>query len=196
MRAGTFVGLLLIAVAAQPVLPGGEGKEAGSRRPGWVEFEANVQRYLEVRKTAVKPAGDLKRKADPASVIAHEQELAEAIRKARPDAKAGDVLTPAAQKYFQGLTSKQVRAPGGVAVKDTIKQGNPATEKEGADVELKVNGTYPKAAPKSTMPPSLLARFPKLPKELEYRFIGRTLVLLDVPANLIIDYAPQVGPPQ
>lgn len=191
-----FVGLLLIAVPAQSMLPGGEGKKPGSTRPGWAEFEANVQRYMEVRKAAVKPVGELKRKADPARALAHEQELAEAIRSARPEAKVGEILTPAARKYFQGLTSEQVRAPGGVAVKDTMKQGNPATDDEGADVALKVNGTYPKAAPKSTMPPSLLARFPKLPKELEYRFIGRTLVLLDVPANLIIDYAPQVGPAQ
>ena len=196
MLAERFVGLMLIAAMGPAVLCAGEGKEAGSTRPGWAEFEANVQRYMEVRKTAVKPVGELKRKADPGSVIAHEQALAAAIRKARPDAKVGDILTPGARKYFQGLTSKQVRAPGGAAVKDTIKQGNPATENEGADVALKVNGTYPKAAPKSTMPPSLLARYPKLPKELEYRFIGRTLVLLDVAANLIVDYAPQVGPAQ
>ena len=41
---------------------------------------------------------------------------------------------------------------------------------------------------------SLLARFPKLPEELEYRFVGRTLILLDITANLIVDYAPQIGP--
>jgi hypothetical protein len=39
-----------------------------------------------------------------------------------------------------------------------------------------------------------LGRFPKLPEELEYRFIGRTLILLDTTANIIVDYAPQVGP--
>jgi hypothetical protein len=79
-------------------------------------------------------------------------------------------------------------------VKETLRQGNPTADKEGADVRLQINGTYPKSAPKSTMPPSLLARFPQLPEELEYRFIGRTLVLLDTAANIIVDYAIQVGP--
>ena len=30
---------------------------------------------------------------------------------------------------------------------------------------------------------------------LEYRFVGRTLVLRDREANLIVDYAPEVAPP-
>jgi hypothetical protein len=35
--------------------------------------------------------------------------------------------------------------------------------------------------------PALLAVLPALPEELEYRFIGRDLVLVDVHADLIVD---------
>jgi hypothetical protein len=39
----------------------------------------------------------------------------------------------------------------------------------------------------STMPPSLLLNLPKLPEGLEYRFVGRNLILYDSKANLIVD---------
>ena len=161
---------------------------------GSSEFEANVRRYLELRKAATKSVPELKKKDDPASVVAREQGLAAAIRKARPAARPGDIITEATRKYFQSLTVSRMHAQGGAAVKDTLKQGNPAADPEGADVKLQINGIYPKSAPRSTMPASLLTRLPKLPEELEYRFIGRTLVLLDTGANLIVDYATQVGP--
>ena len=44
------------------------------------------------------------------------------------------------------------------------------------------------------MPPSLLLRLPKLPKELEYRFVGRTLVLVDRGGNVILDYIKEAVP--
>jgi hypothetical protein len=37
------------------------------------------------------------------------------------------------------------------------------------------------------MPPSVLLRLPKLPKGLEYRFVGKHLILYDMKANLIVD---------
>ncbi len=46
----------------------------------------------------------------------------------------------------------------------------------------------------ATMPPSLLAALPELPKELEYRIVGNYLVLRDVDAALILDYIPAAVP--
>ena len=31
---------------------------------------------------------------------------------------------------------------------------------------------------------------PKLPEDLEYRFVSRTMILLDTHANLIVDFVP------
>ena len=53
---------------------------------------------------------------------------------------------------------------------------------------------FPAAAQMATMPPSLLAALPQLPKELEYRIIGNYLVLRDVDAALILDYIPAAVP--
>jgi hypothetical protein len=46
------------------------------------------------------------------------------------------------------------------------------------------------------MPPSLLLNLPELPKELEYRFVGRELVLRDSAANLIVDVLPDIRTPE
>jgi hypothetical protein len=44
------------------------------------------------------------------------------------------------------------------------------------------------------MPPQMLAPLPDLPKGLEYRFLGRRLILLDDAADIILDYSDNVIP--
>ena len=44
------------------------------------------------------------------------------------------------------------------------------------------------------MPPDLLEVLPALPVELEYRFVGEALILLDTVAHIVVDYIPDVLP--
>ena len=53
---------------------------------------------------------------------------------------------------------------------------------------FKVNGPYPDKEPVATMTPNVLQALPALPKDIEYRFIRKNLILRDSRANLIIDY--------
>ena len=39
----------------------------------------------------------------------------------------------------------------------------------------------------SWMCPAMLRRLPELPPELEYRFVGRDLVLIDIPGSVVVD---------
>ena len=55
---------------------------------------------------------------------------------------------------------------------------------------LVVNAIYPDGPPLSTVPPTLLLRLPTLPATLDYRFVGKALVLRDVRANIIVDFIP------
>ena len=55
-------------------------------------------------------------------------------------------------------------------------------------MKFKVNGPYPDEEPLSTVPPNVLASLPELPEDIEYRFVGKHLILRDARANLIIDY--------
>ncbi len=44
------------------------------------------------------------------------------------------------------------------------------------------------------MPPLLLSKLPQLPDNLQYRFFGRHLVILDGDTQIIIDYVANVLP--
>ena len=53
---------------------------------------------------------------------------------------------------------------------------------------MSVNGRYPDTVPVSTVPPQVLQTLPRLSEDMEYRFIGNRIVLLDVHAHLIADF--------
>ena len=47
----------------------------------------------------------------------------------------------------------------------------------------------------TTVPASVLLVLPSVPEALDYRFVGRDLILRDVEANLILDYILDATPP-
>ena len=57
-----------------------------------------------------------------------------------------------------------------------------------------VNGRYPDTVPLTTIPPPVLQTLPKLTEDLEYRFIGDSLILLDAHAHVIADFIEDVLP--
>ncbi len=61
-------------------------------------------------------------------------------------------------------------------------------------VSVSVNGRYPDAVPISTVPPDVLQTLPKLTEDMEYRFIGDSLIILDAHAHIIADYIPNAIP--
>ena len=63
-----------------------------------------------------------------------------------------------------------------------------------AGFRSRINQEYPQTSAMQSTPPTLLANLPKLPPELEYRIVGRELVLLDTKSNLIVDLLPDAFP--
>jgi hypothetical protein len=61
-------------------------------------------------------------------------------------------------------------------------------------LKLAVNGRYPDAVPISSVPPQVLQTLPALSEDLEYRFIGDNLILLDAHAHVIADFIPDAFP--
>ena len=51
----------------------------------------------------------------------------------------------------------------------------------------RVNEPYPAMSPLATFPPLLLGALPRLPDDLEYRFMGRHPIIRDTKTNLIVD---------
>jgi hypothetical protein len=149
------------------------------------DFRKKVDDYVKLRNGAERVAPDLKRTDKPAEISNAEQTIAQRVREARAMAKRGDLFTPATQAMFRRLLRPQVSVgTGGADNKAIIKDDAP----EPKDVPFKVNAEYPKEAPLSTVPPDVLLTLPQLPEDVQYRFVGKHLLLYDAKANLIIDF--------
>jgi len=166
------------------------------RSPESKELQQRVTDYIKLRKEAVARLPKLNDKSEPEQIHAHKLAEAEAIRAARAGAKQGDVLTPDVQRHLTGLIHNEMKGKSGKAAKRTAKAGNPAAEGPTSPIRLQVNAVYPDSAPLSAVPPTLLLRLPELPKQVDFRFVGRSLVLRDVGSGLILDYIPNAMPPE
>lgn len=146
------------------------------------DFEQRVKDYIALRSNVEKDVGTLPDKATPRQIDTHQRELAAAIGKARSQSRQGDIFMPAMQKYIQGVVRRVIDGPEGAQIKASLMDENPM------QVKLGVNARYPDTIPMSTMPPDVLAALPPLPEDLEYRFVGNRLILLDVRSHLIVDF--------
>ena len=162
-------------------------------------MEDAVEDYVKkVHKPAEKQVGTLPDKATAAQIDAHRRALAQAIRAMRPQARQGDLIPPGAQPVVKRVIAAELAGRAGAPARKEILAGNPPLDPDHDDrmtVKLAVNADYPAAAALSTVPPSVILTLPQLRKEVEYRFVNRDLVLLDVEANLILDFLRSAAPP-
>jgi hypothetical protein len=110
------------------------------------------------------------------------------MQTARATERQGNIITPEVAQMFRRriatcLTAEEWRAF--FADRELDEEGE-ATEAP----PLRVNMEWPAGVPFDFMPPQLLQSLPALPEELQYRIIGRSLVLWDYHANLIVDFLP------
>ena len=164
------------------------------------DFHKRVDGYMAIHKQAAKDAPTLKETKNPGEIKARQEALAAKIRTARATAKQGDIVTPEIQNKFRRLMHPVVTspAPQGTAgkevkkdIKEELKENTEERKEEGGKpVVLKVNTAYPPDTPLPTTPPQVLMNLPKLPEELEYRIIGKNLIIRDVQANIIVDFVP------
>jgi hypothetical protein len=153
------------------------------------DFDKRLDDYAKLRKRAQAGLPDLKSKTSAANVKQYQQSLAQNIRNARPQAKAGDIFTPGISQLFRELIATPIRGNDGGNIRASLRHGEPVHE-----LRLEVNQEYPQTSAMQSTPPTLLSNLPKLPPDLEYRIVGRGLVLLDTKANLIVDLLPDALP--
>jgi hypothetical protein len=150
-------------------------------------FLDRLQEYVTFHNNVEKMVPPLGETADPNKISAREKALGEAMIKQRPDAKEGDFLI----KEYQPTLIKIIRddfAKRAIADRKALLQELPK------NIKLHVNMVYPTTLPLATFPANLLEALPDLPPELEYRIVGRNLILRDVTANVIVDMVRDVFP--
>ena len=117
---------------------------------------------------------------DPAEIRRAVRALAKRIRVARAEAQQGDIFTPVISVQFRKALLLEVNGNTWAAIMDD----NPG------EFSHQINGSYPEGRPLSTVPPNILAVLPELPDDIQYRFLGRHLILFDARANVILDRIP------
>ena len=154
-----------------------------------IAFEARVKEYLALHRKLESTLKKLPKRPTPEQVDRHQRALGDLIKSARRDAGRGEFFTPEMQTLVRRILGEVLSGPDGKTVKSSIMDENPGVP------QLVLNERYPSSMPLSTMPPQVLAPLPKLPEELEYRFIGSRLILLDTHADIIVDFTNDIMPP-
>jgi hypothetical protein len=147
--------------------------------PGMLQFTNRINDYVETHRRLAagieqpfcSEAEELTQQADT---------LAAAIRQARPRAKEGDIFTLAAGEMFRARIAAMVRRTGFDVAAFLERHSG-----DGEDVEVHVFDALPWRSHVALRP--IIRQLPELPPELEYRFVGRHLVLIDVGANIVVD---------
>jgi hypothetical protein len=139
------------------------------------KFEQNIAQYISLRRQIQQRTAGPRASADRADIGRAADELADAIRAARPFETAGHIFTPAVARQFR-------RQPCEAPVReDSADARTPAVNDRfdwrGADA----------------MSPALIAALPPLPGELQYRIVNCDLVLVDIAAGLVIDVVPRAS---
>jgi hypothetical protein len=145
-----------------------------------VEFQRAADDYALMHRRIERRQPPIEVTADVHTLSRSIVSMAAAIRVARADAREGDLFAAPVSPLLRARIVKAMRLHD-VTVEDL--------DREAADpppAQLTVNGDMPWRQTGS-MPPCVLEVLPPLPPELQYRFVGTDLVLVDVHASLIVD---------
>ena len=159
------------------------GTQTNSTAAVLKEFVQRVDKYVELHKKLEGTLPALPKQTDPKQIDTHERALGKLIQAQRASARQGDIFTPAMQRLVRSLLAPVFRGKDGAQIRSEILDN----EYKGA-VKLAPNARYPDEIPISTVPPQVLEQLPKLPEELEYRFVRNSMILFDPHAHLIPDY--------
>ena len=141
------------------------------------DFDARMLSYAELRADLQRGLPTLRVTDDPRQISRAEHALAKRIRAVRSGARGGEIFAAEISSAFKHALALETRASTCASILDD----NPG------EFSYSVNDAYPKRRPLSTVPPGILMLLPRLPVDVEYRFLGRHLILRDTRANVILD---------
>ena len=150
------------------------------------EFSKRVAAYVALQKKVESTLPPQKKTDDPERINDHVTNLAAGIRAARPAAKAGDCFAGASDQFRRIIKED--------AHERSVRDAFAAMQEVPTRTTPRVNASYPETAALATVPPLILQRLQRLPDGVEYRFMGRDLILRDTKANLIVDVLPGAVP--
>ena len=158
--------------------------------PPTLTFMAATREYAVAHRRVEQEIGPIQITDRPETIRQAIEAMAAAMRAERPEARQGDLFTPALAAALRVRIDQVLRVHGFTAA-DVLAEGT-----EGPDPSmftLRVNGSFPWVL-SHAMFPCLTGALPPLPPELQYRMVGADLMLIDVHASLIVDILPNAMP--
>ena len=140
--------------------------------------------YAELRQRAEATPPTQRMTNDSAEILGRETAIEAAVKAARPRALQGEIFTAAG--------AKNVRAVIGADLPRRSASDRAGLMSDVPALPPRINEPYPTGEALATFPPLLLQALPRLPDDLEYRFMGRDLIIRDGRTNLIVDYLSDV----
>jgi len=185
-------GLLAVALLASSLTltspaPSAAQQETNRDAQTLADFQARVKNYLALRQKLMAGRPALPDKATPDQIEAHQRAVGDLIIAARKGARKGDLFGGEMTVLARRLLGPIFKGPDGAAIRNAILE-------EPQPLVPTINTRYPDDVPVSSMPPEILKALPKLDETLEFRFVGRHLILMDVPAHLIVDIVDNAMP--
>jgi hypothetical protein len=192
IRGAAILCLALLAVPAPGALAQ-ESRPVSDTAPAnnkelVASFHERVKEYVKLRERLERRLPKLSKNSTAEELTAHEDALQKLVREARAAAKPGDLFSPAIAEYIRATIVSEFRGADRKDLRETV------LEADTKGVPLRVNYPYPEQKELTQIPPTLLLRLPELPEEVKYRFVGRSLLLVDRKSEMIVDYMPNALP--
>jgi len=147
------------------------------------EFMQRVHSYIQLRHHLVKRLPRVRSSSDWRAIDAAAGALGQAIQTARAEATVGDIFTATVSGAFRRRIVNAL-SEGSYNTADLLL--DLAREAPIPPPSLAVNARFDWAFG-ALMPGRIIVALPPLPAELQYRFVGRDLVLLDIDTGLVVD---------
>ena len=164
--------ILVIFFSAVSLVAGQTASDADKRIA--LEFEG--------REEIEEGLPELSKQATAEEIAAHKNTLLQKVLAERKGAVKGNIFTPEAERHIRNVIATLYKG------REKMQLRKELAEAENASVPVKVSAVYPETAELLEMPPTLLLALPQLPKQVRYRFVGTSLLLVDRENHLIVDY--------
>jgi hypothetical protein len=153
--------------------------------------ETAVGAYVELREKVTEALPPLEMSPDIENVQMEVDAIAAALREARPSAAEGDIINAEAAVVFR----QRIRATLGAraCMVEDIFAAERNDERAPLPPRPIVHDEFDWSAG-SFMPACVLSVLPLLPELLQFRFVQRDLVLVDITADLVVDVLPDALP--
>jgi hypothetical protein len=186
---GVLLGVSIVAGAAGRAPQTPPATQAQTQKPpvnpdarAVADFNDRIKKYLELHNKIEATLPPVPDRTDPKRIADYQTGFAKLISTSRASARPGDIFTPPVRQIFRRVIRHALKGTSGRELRAEILDENTRP------IPLRVNAPYPSDVPLSSVPPRILEALPRLPEDLEYRFVDRQLILFDNHAQIIVDY--------